>query len=140
MEKFFTNLIDYNFYNDTNIKDEDNYNYYILRNLEGFIIDNNNDVLIKKEILYELYYNKNENDKKTLKDNFYNQLLQIKKFCKEQEYKDEIYYKFDFYKIKRHLKLNEKEMKLKKILLIINDDNKPEKIKRNEIYHMLKDR
>ncbi len=138
IDKFFNNLLNYKFHNESSISNLENYNYYISGILEEFIIDGDKDILIKKNNLYDLYYDKNENNIKTQKESFYSKLTDIKKFCIKKDYKDEKYYKIDFYKLQKHLKLSNKDMKLEKMLRIIKDEKKPEKIKMKEVDELLK--
>lgn len=56
---------------------------------------------------------------------------------KKVEYKEESYYQFDLYKIRKHFKLNEEDITILKILKIVNDDKKPEKIKMKDINDLI---
>ena len=138
IEKFFYSLSNYKLHNDNTINNAENYEYYIKEHLEHFILGDNGELLIKNSNLYDLYYNTNDNDKKFSKDSFISQLLDIKKFCKKKNYNDDTYLYLDLFKIRKHLKLNENDVNVNKIIKIMNDDNKPEKIKIKEIDNLLK--
>ncbi len=137
IETYFTKMINYQYHSDRNINCEEYYDYYVKCKISSFVLDDNR-VLIKKDELYESYCRRCNTDKKFLVDSFNVNITDIKKFAKEIEYKEERYYELDMNKIKNHLKLNDKEMKLLDMLIIDRDDNLPMKIKIKEMNDILK--
>jgi len=137
IDRFFTKLVRYEYHNDNNINCDENYNYYVRDVLGRFVIHNNN-LVIKKWELFELYENKTDNDIKNKKDSFYTNIIDIKKLVKQVEIEEEVYLEFNISKIKNHLKLNDGEVKIIDIVKKMLDEKLPMKIKLSEINNILK--
>ena len=137
IETYFTKMINYQYHSDKNINCEEYYDYYVKSKISDFVLDGKR-ILIKKNELYDSYVNRCNTDKKFLVDSFNVNITDIKKFAKEVEYKEEKYYELDMDKIKNHLKLNDKEMRLLDMLIIDRDDTLPMKIKIKEMNDILK--
>lgn len=137
IDTFFTKLVRYEFHDDSNITTEECYDYYIKHKLEDFsIVDDK--VVIKKLDLFEMYERKTEHTIKFRTDNFYTNIIEIKKMVKSVKINDEMYLEFDMFKIKNNLKLNNSEIKIKELLKIVEDDEKPIKIKITQCNKILK--
>ncbi len=136
IDVFITKILRYEYHNDKTIKSEDYYDYYVKSVLEPFSIVENQ-LVIKKNRLFDMYERKTDNKFKYQKDNFFREIINLRKFVIPCKINGDNYVGFDITKCRNHLKLNEKEITVLPVLRLIHDERLPMKIKIEEINEII---